>query len=43
MSCVSYSIAFASEEEIDDLNILNATKLAMKRAIEGLSVKPDFY
>lgn len=39
---ISYSIAFATEKEIDELNILNATKLAMKRAIEGLSVKPDF-
>ncbi|SHE32463.1 MULTISPECIES: ribonuclease HII [Caloramator] len=41
-SSISYSIAFATEKEIDELNILNATKLAMKRAIEGLSVKPDF-
>ncbi|MBZ4663528.1 MAG: ribonuclease [Caloramator sp.] len=40
--CIAYSIAFATEREIDELNILNATKLAMKRAIEGLSVKPDF-
>ncbi len=37
---VSYSIATASVEEIDSLNILNATMLAMKRAYEGLSVKP---
>lgn len=41
-SCLSYSIAFATIEEIDDYNILNATKLAMKRAIEGLSIKPDY-
>lgn len=38
----SYSIAFASVEEIEELNILNATMLAMKRAIDGLDVKADF-
>ena len=37
-----YSIAFASEEEIDDVNILNATFLSMKRAVDGLKIKPDF-
>ena len=39
---VSYSVAFASVEEIEKMNILNATMLAMKRAVEGLSVKADF-
>lgn len=39
---VAYSIAEASPEEIDSLNILNATMLAMRRAIEGLSVPADF-
>ena len=39
---VSYSIGFATEEEIDDINILQATLLAMKRAFDGLEVKPDF-
>lgn len=34
------SIAEASVEEIDQLNILHATMLAMKRAIEGLRLKP---
>ena len=38
---VSYCIATASVEEIDTLNILEATMLAMTRAFEGLSVKPD--
>ena len=38
---VAYSIASADQNEIDELNILNATFLAMKRAVEGLSVKPD--
>ena len=34
------SIAMASVEEIDQLNILQATMLAMKRAVEGLRLKP---
>lgn len=40
--CLAYSIGTASVEEIDEYNILNATKLAMKRAIESLSIKPDY-
>lgn len=39
---LSYSIAFASVEEIEECNILNATYLAMNRAIEGLNLKADF-
>ena len=35
------SIAQASVEEIDSLNILQATMLAMKRAVEGLRLKPS--
>lgn len=38
---VAWSVGSASEQEIDEINILNATFLAMKRAVEGLSVKPD--
>ena len=38
----AYSIAYASEKEIDELNILNATYLAMKRAVEGLNIKADY-
>jgi len=38
---ISFGIASASHEEIDSLNILNATYLAMNRAIESLAVKPD--
>ena len=38
---IAWSVASASEAEIDEINILNATFLAMKRAVEGLSVKPD--
>ena len=39
---VSYSVAWATPAEIDELNILGATMLAMKRAVEGLSVPADF-
>ncbi len=39
---VSYSIAMASEKEIDEINILQATYLAMNRAVKGLDVTPDF-
>ncbi len=39
---VAYCIASASVEEIEELNILGAAMLAMKRAVEGLSVKADF-
>lgn len=41
-TAVSYSIAYASIEEIESINILNATMLAMKRAVEGLDVKADY-
>lgn len=39
---VSYSIATATVEEIEEINILNAAMLAMKRAVEGLSVVPSY-
>lgn len=38
---LAWSIASASVEEIDRYNILQATMLAMKRAIKGLSLVPD--
>ena len=38
---LSWSIASASVDEIDRLNILQATLLAMRRAVESLSVVPD--
>jgi len=41
-NAVAYCIAEASVEEIDQLNILEADLLAMRRAIDGLSVKADF-
>lgn len=34
-------MAFSTPEEIDEYNILNATYLAMKRAVEALKIKPD--
>ena len=37
---IAWSVASASVEEIDQLNILQATLLAMQRAVAGLSVKP---
>ena len=40
-NCESYCIARASIEEIESVNILGATFLAMRRAVEGLSLKPD--
>lgn len=39
---LSIKIAFVSVDEIDRINIYRATKLAMKSAIEGLSVTPDY-
>ena len=38
---IAYGIAFASEKEIDEINILQATFLAMQRALDQLPVKPD--
>ena len=38
---IAYGIGFASEQEIDEINILQATFLAMQRAIDQLAVKPD--
>lgn len=40
--CVCWSVARASVAEIDELNILHASMLAMKRAVEGLAIQPDF-
>lgn len=38
---IAYGIGFADHEEIDDINILQATYLAMERAISQLSVTPE--
>lgn len=40
-NALSWSIGRAEAEEIDDINILQASLLAMKRAIKGLHIKPD--
>lgn len=40
-TAVSWSVGFATEKEIDEINILQATFLAMKRACDGLNVRPD--
>ena len=38
---LAYGIGWASQEEIDDINILHATFLAMSRAVEQLNIRPD--
>lgn len=38
---VAFGIGVASEKEIDEINILQATFLAMKRALEKLPIRPD--
>ena len=40
-NALAYGIAFATEQEIDEINILQATFLAMKRAMEQLSLRPS--
>lgn len=39
---ISYGIGMASPQEIDELNILNATFLAMRRAVEQMKIQPVF-
>ena len=41
-TALAYSIAEVDEKVIDEINILQATRLGMKRAIEGLSLPADF-
>ncbi|MFC6439637.1 ribonuclease HII [Pseudobowmanella zhangzhouensis] len=41
-NALAWHIARAEVHEIDQLNILHATMLAMTRAVEGLSIQPDF-
>lgn len=40
--CVGYSLGIVDNNVIDEINILEATRLAMKKAIEGLEIKPDY-
>ncbi len=42
LATAEVSVAHASVEEVDDLNIYHASHLAMVRAVQGLSVPPDF-
>ncbi len=39
---LAWSVGRCSPEEIDELNILHATMLAMQRAVEGLAIRPDY-
>ena len=39
---LDFSVGIATEQEIDEINILKATFLAMKRAVEGLKNPPDY-
>ncbi len=41
-NAIAWAVGMASPAEIDEINILNASMLAMRRAIEGLSVSADF-
>lgn len=41
-NAIAYSIALSTVEEINETNILDATLLAMRRAVEELSVSPDY-
>ena len=40
-NAIAYSIIEIDEKTIDEINILNATKLGMKKALESLKVKPE--
>jgi ribonuclease HII len=40
-SAISYSVSIVEHEVIDEVNILNATMLAMKQAVDDLKIKPD--
>lgn len=39
---IAYSVGIVDEKTIDEINILEATRLAMKKAVEGLKQKPDY-
>ena len=41
VNAISWSIGMSTAKEVDDINILNASLLAMRRAIDGLDVRPD--
>ena len=39
---VAYSVGIVDEKTIDEINILEATRLAMKKAVDGLKTKPQY-
>ena len=39
---IAWSVSFVDHKEIDDINILNASFLAMHRAVDDLKIKPEF-
>ena len=39
---IAFGVGMVDEKTIDEINILQATFLAMKKAVENLKVKPDF-
>ena len=41
-TALAYSVSLSTPEEIDTINILEASLQAMRRAVDGLSIKPDF-
>ena len=41
-NCISYGIGIVSEKVIDKINILNATKLSMKIAVDSMKVQPEY-
>ena len=41
-TAISYEVGIIDQKEIDNINILNATKLGLTTAIKGLKVKPEF-
>ena len=41
VAALDYAVAFADEQEIDKLNILNAAMLAMRRAVAALTLRPE--
>ena len=41
-NALAWCVARASVDEIDELNILHATMLAMQRAVSGLNIKPNY-
>ncbi len=41
-NALAWAYGTASHEEIDEINILNASMLAMRRAVEALPIRPDF-